>query len=225
MFDVKEQRLLDQKWQVSTKKWFSDLQLNEIKEKSMGVAKESVENGCEGSVKFGEEENAVCENEYHVVLKDTCLNQDCYSKNDKSEVVTKLALKHDIVFQGDENEIFEQLIVFVYKKEKQQLKSLRGIPKAKVKCAVSKVNCVLKKIDIRNLTELNNTMYAAAAYVTELVGANKLPKTKKEPWWKRRLEGKLKELSRDLDFVNNLLEKRNITKKHKDDNKKAGKKI
>ena len=59
-------------------------------------------------------------------------------------------------------------------------------------------------------------MYAAAAYVTELVGANKLPKTKKEPWWKRRLEGKLKELSRDLDFVNNLLEKRNIKKKHKD---------
>ena len=37
-------------------------------------------------------------------------------------------------------------------------------------------------------------------------------------------EGKLKELSRDLDFVNNLLEKRNI-KKQKDDNKKAGKKI
>ena len=41
--------------------------------------------------------------------------------------------------------------------------------------------CVLKKIDIRNLTELNNTMHAAAAYVTELVGANNLPKTKKEP--------------------------------------------
>ena len=81
---------------------------------------------------------------------------------------------------------------------------------------MNKVNCVLKKIDIRNLTELNNTMYAAAAYVTELVGANKLPKTKKELWWKRRLEGKLKELSRDLDFVNNLLEKRNIKKKHKD---------
>ena len=29
-------------------------------------------------------------------------------------------------------------------------------------------------------------------------------------------EGNLKELSRDLDFVNNLLEKRNIKKKHKD---------
>ena len=59
-------------------------------------------------------------------------------------------------------------------------------------------------------------MYAAAAYVTELVGANKLPKQKKEPWWKRRLEEKLMELSQDFDFVNNLLEKSNIKKKHKD---------
>ena len=70
---------------------------------------------------------------------------------------------------------------------------------------------MLKKIDVRNLTELNNIMYAAAAaYITELVGANKLPRAKKEPWWKRRLEGKLKELSQDLDFVKNLLEQKNI---------------
>ena len=32
---------------------------------------------------------------------------------------------------------------------------------------------------------------------------------------KRQLDGKLKEVSRDLDFVNNLLEKRNIKKKQR----------
>ena len=46
MCDVKEQRLLDQKLQIATKKRFSDLELNEIKEKSMGVAKD----GCELSL-------------------------------------------------------------------------------------------------------------------------------------------------------------------------------
>ena len=46
MFDVKEQRLLDRKRQIVTKKWFSDLELNQIKKKSMGLAKESVKNGC-----------------------------------------------------------------------------------------------------------------------------------------------------------------------------------
>ena len=83
--------------------------------------------------------------------------------------MTKLELKHGTVLPGDENEIFKQLIIFVHEKEKEQLKLLRGIPKAKVNCAVSKVSCVPKKIVIRSLTELNNTMYAAAAYVTELV--------------------------------------------------------
>ena len=41
---------------------------------------------------------------------------------------------------------FEHLIEFVYKKEKGQLKPSRGIPKANVKCAINKVNCVLKKL-------------------------------------------------------------------------------
>ena len=109
----------------------------------MGVAKESDKNGCKDSVQFGEEENVVCESECHVVLEDPCLNQDCYGNNEKKEVVTKLALKHGIVLQGDENEIFEQLIIFLYKKEKEQSKSLRGILKVKVKFALNKANCML----------------------------------------------------------------------------------
>ena len=123
MFDVKEQRLLDQNWQIVTKKWFPVLELSEIKEKSMSVAEESDEIGCDGSVGFGEEESVMCD---VTVLQDTCLNQEGYSNNDKCGVVTKLALKHATVLQGDENEIFEQHIVFVYKKEKKELKSLRG---------------------------------------------------------------------------------------------------
>ena len=130
------------------------MELNEIKEKSMGVTEESDENGCKGPVEFGEEDNVECENECHDVLEDTRLNQDQYSNNDECEVLTRLALKHGAILQGDEFEIFEQLIIFVHKKRKEQLKSLSGIPKAKLKCTVNKVNCVLKKIDIRNLTNL-----------------------------------------------------------------------
>ena len=80
-------------------------------------------------------------NECHVTLEDTWVNQDRYNDNDKLEVATRLALKHSTVLQKGEHEMFEQLIMFTYKKEKGQLKSLRGIPKAKVKCALNKVNC------------------------------------------------------------------------------------
>ena len=57
------------------KKCFSALELNEIKVKSMGVTEEPDKNGCEGSVRFWEEDNVVCENECHVMSEDTCLNQ------------------------------------------------------------------------------------------------------------------------------------------------------
>ena len=42
----------------------------------MGATQESDKNNCDSLVGFCEEENAVCENECHVVLEDTCLNQD-----------------------------------------------------------------------------------------------------------------------------------------------------
>ena len=58
-----------------------------------------------------------------------------------------------------------------------------------MKCAMNKVDWMLKKIDVPNLTELSNTIYTAAACFSELVRANKLPKTNKELLWKRRLEG------------------------------------
>ena len=101
------------------------------------------------------------------MLEDTCLNQDRHIDNSECEVATRLALKYGTVLQGDKNKIFEQLIILVHKKESEQLKSLRGIPKAKMKRAVSKANCVLKKTDIRNITELSNTMYATVGYVSE----------------------------------------------------------
>ena len=157
----------------------------------MGVTEVSEKNGCVGSVGFGEENNVVCENECHAVLENTWLNQDWYSNNDECEVVTRLALKHGVVLQGDENKTFEQLIIFVDKKEKEQLKSLYRVLKAKVKCAVNKVNCVLEKIDIRNLTE-PNTMYFAASYVSESVGAKKTSKDKKGTLVKKMVIGEIK---------------------------------
>ena len=64
-------------------------------------------------------------------------------------------------------------------RKKGAIKGITKIPKAKVKCAVNKINCVLYRIQIEDLTELNNTNYGATAYVFELVGANKIPKNKR----------------------------------------------
>ena len=50
---------------------------------------------------------------------------------------------------------------------------------------------MLKKNDISNLTEVNNTTYAAAAYISELAGANYLPKKKKGALVKKTVRGEI----------------------------------
>ena len=84
----------------------------------MGAAEESKENESEDSAGFDEERNVVCENVRHFVLEATYLNQDWYSNNDKVDVLTKLALKYGTFIQRNENEIFEQLSIFVYQKKR-----------------------------------------------------------------------------------------------------------
>ena len=54
--------------------------------------------------------------------------------------------------------------MFPYKKEKKRLKSLRGIPKPMEVVQLCSSSCGLKKIESRNLKELNITMYATAAF-------------------------------------------------------------
>ena len=62
MFDVKEQRLLDQKWKIVTKKGYFNLEVNEIKEKIVDVREAIEKNCCKGSVGFAKKDNVVCEN-------------------------------------------------------------------------------------------------------------------------------------------------------------------
>ena len=54
----------------------------------MGTTEEPVKNGCEGCVEFGEGDNILSENKFHLMLDDTCLNQEQYSNYGKCEVVT-----------------------------------------------------------------------------------------------------------------------------------------
>ena len=118
-------------------------------------------------------------------------------------MVTRLALKHGTILEKHENEIFEQLIM------------LHGIPKAKWSMLRTMSIAGLRKFIFEVLLSWSKSIYIVAAYNSELVWGNKLPKTKKEPWWNRWLERKLKEFNQDLDFINILLKQRNKKKKYK----------
>lgn len=77
MSDAKQQ-LLDQKRQIVKKKWFTDLQINEIRKKSRIVIGDSVASDISNSVdvvRLGEDGIDVYLNESYVVLEDACVDK------------------------------------------------------------------------------------------------------------------------------------------------------
>ena len=66
-----------------------------------------------------------------------------------------------------------------------------------------KVDSVIEKITSENITDTNDIIYAGAAVATEMIGVKAGKKSNnKEPWWRRRLEQRVKGLNRDLGRIN-----------------------
>ena len=80
---------------------------------------------------------------------------------------------------------------------------MSDIDKTKLYAAVKKKENILGKIKLKNITKTNDVIHCGAVLVTEMVGV-KIGKTgiKKEPWWKRRLENQIKDIKKELSWVN-----------------------
>ena len=57
---------------------------------------------------------------------------------------------------------------------------MKGVDSKKLKEVVSKVNAVLGKVPVNDITDVNDLMYGGAALVTEMVGMRRKRKEKKE---------------------------------------------
>ena len=90
------------------------------------------------------------------------------------------------------------------KETRERLPPLRGIEKHRLLEATRKVDEVMNKIEVGNITELN------AELVTEMLGVKKRKSTGMEPWWKRRMEAEMRQLNKDLGHINTLIERKNI---------------
>ena len=81
----------------------------------------------------------------------------------------------------------------------------------------AKVNRVIKLIETKNITQTNNVIKAAGAWVADQLGLKKYEGGKKKGlWWKRRTEEDIKQLKKDI----NILER---VKKGKIGTRKKGK--
>ena len=194
MFPVTEQRLMDQKNNIVKKKWLSDLELEEIRRNiedvEQGVVLEEVEFDTAEEVVMG--------------------------SPDRNNAGEEIEINEESGLSDEEKGLIDRLKNISTSSQRERLPSLRGVEKGRLQSAVRKVDMLLGKMKTNNITDTNNLIYAGAVLVRELLGLKKPNRNaRREPWWKRRLAGRVKEMNKDLCRVNMLIEKKKIKHKHR----------
>ena len=71
------------------------------------------------------------------------------------------------------------------KEIRERLPPLRGIEKYTILEAIRKVDDFMKKIEVGNITRLNDLVYTGAEVVIKMFGVKNRKCTEVEPWWKK----------------------------------------
>ena len=98
--------------------------------------------------------------------------------------------------------LLERLKSILEISDKAKIHNLRNADSTKVKQTTAKVNEILKFLPTSNITEVKNVLRASAILVCELIDIKEhKKKERKEPFWKRRIEGDIKKLRQDLSRI------------------------
>ena len=194
MFQVTEQRLVDQVNQIRKKQWLSESEFEEIRR--------LIDEGeYTGEMGGNEEDQETDRSEEEEVRTDPQLDE----QNAQSG---KLKIVEGCELSPEEVEVIKKLEEILQEEEKR-LPSLRRIDRRKLKEVTRKVDAVLKKIETNDITTTNDLIYARAVVVTDLVGLKRGNRqTGKEPWWKRRLENQVKMLNKHQGRINALIQQK-----------------
>ena len=198
MFNVTEQRLINQKNNILKRKWLSDLEQEEIQRniEDIGNSKVELESNEDEQwfLGFDHEGQDVFIKECEVVL------EHCMMQNSEEKRSNIFVIKMNMQITNEDMTILEKMGNKLSKERRERLPPLRVIDKHILLEANRKVDEVMNKIEVRNITELNHLVYAGAVVVTEGM----------EPWWKMRMEAQVKQLNKALEHINTLIERKNI---------------
>ena len=176
MFWVSEQRLVDQANTIRRNSWMTELEIEELESKVTG--RDSV---IAAEARSSEAlPDQVGENRRNVLPEMGAEEQADSLDEEEVAIVMEIA---EVIEKG----------------RKDKLPALRNMPKKKLLEENAKVDKVLSKFKTHSTTKTNELFYAGAFVVTNKLGV-KIDKVaaRKEPMWKRRLQNKIKELTKDL---------------------------
>ena len=176
MFWVSEQRLVDQANTICRNSWMIELEIEEIERKVTGS------------------DNVIVEEARSVVALPDHVGEDL--RNNLPEMGAE---EQTDSLDEEEVAIVKEIAEVIEKVRKDKLKKLLE--------ETAKVDKVLSKFKTHSITKNNKLFYAGAVAATNRLGV-KIDKVngRKEPIWKRMLQNKIKELSKDLSqlYISNF---------------------
>ena len=186
-FDATEQHLCDQARNVRKKGRLSALQLEEVKRGCVATVDEDHEQGPNVEVEGG--------------------NQTTPGNGDENENETNegIAAEDTNDMNEEEKEIMDQLKKVMEMAEIPKPINLRKMDRNRVRKKTQLVNKVIQKYHTNSITGTNKLIRAGAIVVCNLLGVKeKERKEKQEPFWKRRIEQKIKELRKDISLIERM---------------------
>ena len=136
---------------------------------------------------FHHEGQDVFKKECEVVL------EDCTVPNVEEERSNIFVIKINMQITNEDMTILENMRNVLLKETRERLLPLRGIEKHRLLKDTRKVDEGVNKIEVGNITELNNLVYAGVVVVTEALAVKNENNTGMKPWWKRRMQAEVKQ--------------------------------
>ena len=182
MFNVTEQRLVNQKNNILKRKWLSNLELEEIQRniEDIGYGEVALEGDEDEGWFLGFDHGGqdLFMEECEVVL------EDCVVPNVEEEGSTFFVIKMNMQINNEDMTILETMRNMLSKETRERLPPLWGIENHRLLEIAGKAENVMNKIDVGNITELNDLVYAGAVVVMKMLGVNNRKSTGMEAQWK-----------------------------------------
>lgn len=224
-FEATEQRLLDQKNHIMKKQWLSELEIQEIRceiEEETKLIMELFDEEDDDEKDFlgFDEDGQSVYSAHEVLAMEEALTMEDETRDSGNECADNMEGIHfktgaDVT---EEDKILMRKVKDILSQERRRLPALRAVDRNRLERAVKEMDTFLGKVETSSITEANDLVYCGAYLVSSGFGMVKEKQEKQnwEPWWKRRLDGKVKEMKMDLEIIEKLIEKKIVKKKQRD---------
>ena len=189
VFEISEQRLCDQARAIRKNGWLSDLELENIRrmiDTESQIANESTQYVEENQT----EEDMIRASEGNEEIG-----------IEPSEIINNVTANMETIDE-ETHHIIDNLNDIITSNRNADGISFKKIDMKILNQTKAKMNRAIELIETKNITQTNNLIKAAGVWVADQLGLKKYEGgKKKDPRWKRRIEGDIKHLKKDINIL------------------------